>query len=682
MPSDSPGPDRSSAAGGPEPGSTRPVESGGVARRPPLRRSTVALAAVVPAAAAAAGLGQLCDPHALSQGMLVFPAAIAVSFTAMAALVLRGAPGQLVGRLMGAAGVISCVETVAGSWFGWLPLAWLSQWAWWPPFGLIFLALLVFPDGRLPSRRWRPLAVLITAGTVIAAAALAVAAWSAPTTLLTDIVPVPRPAHPFMVVAVIAAAGAVTGLIGAIAALGIRWRRADSELRRQLACLLIAGLLLIAFLALDAVGVPGAGFAAAVVVPLAMTVAVLRFRLYQLDAIINRTLVWLVLTILAIAGFVAIVALLKGILTNQQAPAVATGLVAVSLEPLHRQVQRRVNRLLYGERDDPYKVITDLGHLLGRTVDPDAVLPLLVGTIAESLRVPYVAVEESGPDGVRLLAEHGTPTSAVVRFDMLAHGERVGRLVVATRSPTRQFTPREHRLLESVALHAAVAAQSTRLFRDLRDSRERLVMTREEERRRLRRDLHDGLGPSLVGLSMQVEAVRKLVAGPARATAILDGLAGDLSACRAEIRLVVDHLRPAALDSGLAAALRAECQRFSTPALTVGVQFVGDLDGLPAAVEVAAFRVVAEALTNVTRHALAGSCRVLVQRDRWLRIEVADDGIGIGAPTGDGVGLSSMRERAAELGGQFAVTRTEPGTAVTLRIPVPLARRATPAAPA
>jgi two-component system NarL family sensor kinase len=298
------------------------------------------------------------------------------------------------------------------------------------------------------------------------------------------------------------------------------------------------------------------------------------------------------------------------------------------------------------------------------------VLPLSTNTIAQSLQVPYVAVELQGSDGPRLLAEHGRATTTVETFEMVAHGEHVGRLLVAPRSSGSHFTRQERRLLRDVALHAAVAVEATQLSRDLQDSRERLVMAREEERRRLRRDLHDGLGPSLAGMSMQVRAARKLLSESGRVGQILDAVAADLTACTSEVRQLVDQLRPPALDRGLVAALRAECQRFNTATLTVEFVAGETLGTLPAAIEVAAYRITAEALTNVTRHSQAQTCRVTLSSLDPLTIEIIDDGIGIAPGMRTGVGLNSMRERAVELGGDCDITARDPhGTAVRVRLP-------------
>jgi signal transduction histidine kinase len=300
-------------------------------------------------------------------------------------------------------------------------------------------------------------------------------------------------------------------------------------------------------------------------------------------------------------------------------------------------------------------------------------MPLVTGTIAHSLQVPYVAVELQERDGPVLVAEHGRPLNMTESFDMVSHGKQIGRLLVARRSTGSRFSRHECRLLRDAALQAAVAAEATRLNRDLQTSRERLVTAREEERRRLRRDLHDGLGPSLAGMSMQVRAARKLLPCDceSRAAQILDALAADLKTCTMEVRRLVDELRPPALDRGLEAALRTECARFDSAGLSVHCEVDGSLEGLPAAVEVAAFRIVAEALTNVARHSRAHTCHVAVHGNGALRVEIVDDGVGIPPSIRPGVGLHSMRERAAELGGH-CVIEPAPGGGTSVQVELPL----------
>ncbi|SCG53589.1 GAF domain-containing sensor histidine kinase [Micromonospora rifamycinica] len=627
-------------------------------------------------------VGQWRDPYPAAAGPAALTGAIAVSFTALGGLVLAGLPGHPVGRLMLAAGLVAGTTVLALSWSAVTPLAWLSQWLWWPPYGLVFLALLVFPDGRLPGRRWRPVAVGLVVTTSVVAVALAVAATSDPRGLLLSATPAADPTARLLVrLALLTVAVELLLVVAVLGSLARRWRRAVGEVRQQLACLLAAGTLFLLGLLLDWLGLSGAWLLMVIAIPGAMTLAVLRYRLYGLEQVINRTLVWLVMSLLVIAAFVGVVALLRDLVLRgdtSNASLVATGLIAVTFEPLRHRVQRGVNRLLYGDRDEPYAVLARLGDLLERTVQPQAVLPLLTGTIARSLQVPYVAVELGGEDvdeghPGRVHAAYGRATTSLERFDMVTHGERVGRLVVAHRAAGTRFTPVERRLLGDVAMHASVAAATARLIGDLRDSRERLVTAREEERRRLRRDLHDGLGPTLAGMSMQVRAARKIVAAdPDRLTRILDGLADDLLTCTGEVRQLVDQLRPAALDRGLESALRAECQRFDGPALAVRLSVPDALHRLPAAVEVAAYRIVGEALANTARHAGATCCDVVVRRGRALVVEVSDDGTGIVARRPGGVGLDSIRERATELGGDCEfVARAPHGTLVRVRLPLP-----------
>ncbi|RIV40042.1 sensor histidine kinase [Micromonospora radicis] len=625
--------------------------------------------------------GQLLRRDPLLFGPSALTAVFAAVFTALGALVLAGVPGHPVGRLMLAAGLVATVTVVALSWSSWLPLAWLGQWLWWPPYTLVFLALLVFPDGKLPGRRWRAVAVGLVGCGAVTAGAFAVAALDDPRGLLLTAEPATGPAQLLVRVALLSIAAQALLVVAVLVSLAGRWRRASGQARQQLACLLVAGALFLLGGVLDLLDLAGAWVLMVVAIPGAITLAVLRHRLYQLERVINRTLVWLVMSLLVIAGFVSIVALLRDLVVGadtSNASLAATGLIAITFEPLRGRVQRGVNRLLYGHRDDPYGMLTRLGGLLERTGQPHAVPALLTDTIARSLRVPYVAVEVDGPetgdppngDPARPQAVHGTPTTSVERFDMLLHGDRVGQLVVAHRRAGDRFTPMERRILADVARQATVAVATARLIRQLQQSREALVLAREEERRRLRRDLHDGLGPTFAGMSMQVRAASKLPAGSHRLGPILDGLADDLRTCTAEVRRLVDQLRPAALDQGLESALRLECRRFDSPQLAMDLRVEGELRTLPAAVEVAAYRIVTEALSNVARHARASRCEVRVRRDGGLLVEVADDGIGVVRPRAGGVGLESIRHRAAELGGSCEISAGAPGgTVVRVRLP-------------
>jgi len=630
----------------------------------------------------AAGLlvagGMLLAPGRVTWAWIGLTGTIGLAFTWMGALVLAGEPRHLVGRLMTSAGVVAGAGAVAASWTVWAPAAWLAQWLWSVSYGLIVLALLVFPDGHLSSRPRRIVAAVILTATALAATGFAIASLEPPHMLLTAADP---PDSAWAGLALRGAAVAMlllaVGLVAVIGELWRRWHRAAGEARRQVACLLLAAGLLVPITILDTLGVPGAWLVLAATVPAAMTLAVLRFRLYHLDRLINRTFVWLIMSVLVVAGFVIIVALLRDValhLDTSTASLAATAIVAVIFEPVRGRVQRTVNHILYGDRDNPYQVVSRLAEVAGRTAEHLAILPLLAETLAHSLQLPYVEIEAGTHGEARVLARHGVPTPDLEAFDMLAHGERVGRLLVAPRSYGGRFTHHERRLLTDVALHAASAVKASQLVRELQRSRERLVIAREEERRRLRRDLHDGLGPAIAGMSMQVRAIHHLVSGNHKAERLLDGLAGDLTSCMAEVRQLVDQLRPPVLDGGLAAALRAECHRFGGPDLKITLTIDEDPVSLPAAVEVAAYRIVAEALTNVARHARATTCHVKLRAvtERSLAVEITDDGIGMGSGVPAGVGLLSMRERAEELGGTYATRHVTPhGTSIDVTLPLP-----------
>jgi signal transduction histidine kinase len=272
-------------------------------------------------------------------------------------------------------------------------------------------------------------------------------------------------------------------------------------------------------------------------------------------------------------------------------------------------------------------------------------------------------------DGVATITSSGRPADQLIRLPLERHGELVGVLVVASR---RGFSAADRALLDDLARQAAVAVSAVALTEDLRRSRERIVTAREEERRRLRRDLHDGLGPTLAAITLRAGAAARLAKQrPDLAEESLLTIADDAQAAVAEVRRLVHELRPPALDElGLAGALRSQAEKFA-PALDVTVDTHGDLSSLPAAVEVAAYRIACEALSNAARHAVAKLATVRLEAADGLKLEICDDGQGIRADHEAGVGLTSMRERAAELGAHVAVLpRTGGGTVVSAMFPL------------
>jgi len=403
----------------------------------------------------------------------------------------------------------------------------------------------------------------------------------------------------------------------------------------------------------------------------ALSVAVLRDGLYNLDILVNRALVYGGLTVLITATYVLFVGG-AGLLFHSQnsllISLLATGLIAVLFQPIRNRLQSGANRLLYGDRDNPYKVLSQLGRQLQETAVPGETLPVITATICRTLKLPYAAVALETADGERrTVASTGQSATIVEEWPLLHQGERVGWLIVAPRSPQEPFTNRERQLLADIAGQAGAAAYAERLTSALQRSRERLVLAREEERRRIRRDLHDELGPSLASQTFALDtALELLEADPLAAATLLESLKSQNQALIADIRRLVYALRPPSLDElGLLAALRIHVSQLvpDNNGLRVKVTAVPEpLPPLPAAVEVAAYRIALEGITNVVRHAQAhhADIRLTVAQDS-LRIVIADDGRGLPAELRPGVGLASMRERAEELGGEFAVESAEGG---------------------
>jgi signal transduction histidine kinase len=414
-------------------------------------------------------------------------------------------------------------------------------------------------------------------------------------------------------------------------------------------------------------------------IPVSIAIAILRYGLWAVDPILRRALIYAALTTCVIASYVVVVGYLGAVFRtrdNLVISLVATGIVAVFFQPLRSWLQRSVSRLLYGERDEPYVVLARLGQRLEGTLAPDSVLPAVVETIAAALKLPYVALQLDQDGEHPVAAARGSPTSETLRLPLVYQNEPVGALVLAPRSPGETFTAAERRLLDDLARQAGIAVHAVRLTTELRRARERLVSAREEERRRLRRDLHDGLGPLLGSLTLKLDVADDLVEpDPAAARALLHGLKEQAQTATADIRRLVHALRPPALDDlGLAAALYEGTQHCEQAGLRVTVDLPERLPPLPAAVEVAAYRIAQEALTNIVRHAAARSCHVRLTLDdsaRALQLEIGDDGRGLPLVPRRGVGLASMRERAEELGGTCEVTsRPEGGTCVRARLPV------------
>ena len=304
-------------------------------------------------------------------------------------------------------------------------------------------------------------------------------------------------------------------------------------------------------------------------------------------------------------------------------PWLGAGVVAVSFAPLREALQGAANRVTYGRWRQPYEVLAGLSSRVEGATGTDGVLHDVVAELGETLGLRAAALRDANG---RIVAGSAVPGSAVI--PLTAYGRPAGELLFT--EPASPLRPADRRVLDDLSGQLAVLMYARDLTDDLRRARERLVLAREEERRRLRRDLHDGLGPALAGLMLKVDNARALVpAEPATAERDLLRLRDDIQNTVVDVRRLVEGLRPPAIDElGLGPALSQAVTRLGTRSGTsIEVDVADELPVLPAAVEVAVYRIVSEAVANAVRHASARTCRVTVAAvDADLIARVADDG--------------------------------------------------------
>jgi len=429
----------------------------------------------------------------------------------------------------------------------------------------------------------------------------------------------------------------------------------------------------------DAIGVPGLLFVAGLLVALA------RYRMFDLDALLGRTLVYSALSLVIVIIYLGVVGLLAAVFsTGATTPSAVVGavVVAIAVNPLRVGLQRTVNRLLYGDRDDPYAALSRVAERLTATAR-HRVLPAVAAEVSRALRVPYVSIEwwtdRQRPAAVSVGHPPHNDTGCY-DVPLTYRGEHLGRLLVAPRAAGERFAPAERRLLSDLARQVGTAVHDESLSAELQRSRERIVLAREEERRQLRRTLHDDIGPTIASIALRAETVRQLAERPLAQepmTRALDAIGHDATAAARQLRQLSYELRPPALDDrGLLLALRDQAAALRPLLVEVSAIDLEDPDpepsNLPAAVEVAAFRIAVSALNNTAQHAAAVHCWVrLVREVSRLTVEIDDDGMGLPADFRAGVGVTAMRERAAELGGDcLHGARPGGGTRVRARLPI------------
>jgi signal transduction histidine kinase len=511
------------------------------------------------------------------------------------------------------------------------------------------LVLVRYPTGILHGRWPRRLELAATVGLVLTYGGYA----ASPDAVSDELTPAQLAwQHPEWVAGAMVLSGASLLVLATLAIAGdavwrtLRGPRAD----RVALLLLLTTTLTTLVLVLFWEGLASGAAYFAILVSLA--VGVLRYQALGIDVVVQRAVVYVVLTGLVLVGFVGIVAAVALVVPQSGVPElVAAAVVAVGLAPARQRIQSGIDRLLYGERD-PIAAMELLATPLGSD-DVDEIVPRVLTGLASSLRLRRLEIDGPGGD---------------VSVPLVFGGVQLGVLQADARSGERTLGSPDRRLLEAVAPLIAAVAYAARVAGELADERERVVQATMSERRRLRGDLHDGLGPSLTGMALGLEAARR----DGASDEMLARLHDEVTASLRDVRRIIDDLAPTALDQqDLLAALRRRTDQLSdTGVVEVALDAPGRLPDLSPGVAAAAYRITDEALTNVARHSGATRCQVRVRIDEDLHLEVTDDGVGPGIARDDGIGLASMRERAERLGGTFTFGPSDPGTRVCVRLPL------------
>ena len=568
-----------------------------------------------------------------------------------------------------------------GSWPLHTLAAWINAWAWAPELAVPALLPLLFPDGTLASPRWRKVAVTAVASLALTIVALA---FSHHPIDASDSIynPWAIPGDALLVLSrvgiLVTLACSVIGLVSLVQ----RTRRARGHARAQLQWLMFS---VVVTVVLGAVAMVARGNVsesiwalAMAAIPVGVVIAVMRHQLLDIELVLNRTIAYAVLTGVVIVGYVGVVAAL-GEVAAKKAGVAAVAVVALLIAAARDRMQRAVDHALFGERRDPYAVVDRLGQRVDAAAGPVDALEQLAGELRAALRLPSVAIVPDDEHLARVVS--GAPTAGTVDIPITVHGSPIGVLRIGRRHHGERLRTEEQSVLLDTARRAGALLQAAALVADLRASRDRIVAAREEERRRLRHDLHDGVGPQLAGLALQLDSLARRMSGDDESSARVQVLRERLRDTVVEVRRVVDNLRPPALDDvGLVEAVRQQVAAYAAVPAGAGpgtalVDVVADqLPALPAAVEVAAYRIITEAVANAVRHGRPSHCDVtMTTTGRDFMVTVADNGTGIAADAAHGVGLASMRERAAEVGGTLSVDTGPTGTTITARLPLELA---------
>lgn len=660
-------------------------------------------------------------------GYGAFGTASLATFSLVGGLIAARRPENPIGWIFCGVGLSFAIATFATAWSdyamvqkpGALPLGpfmtWVAVWAWPPGILLLFtFLLLLFPDGRLPSRRWRPVAWLAVAAMVALVVPVAVTAWPIRGPLLMNIGESAPAAAPdsFKLAYNIQVAGVLVmfalGLVSATSLI-FRMRRATGDERQQIKWFAFAAaiLVVVVILASPLFDLPGQFQVLAFpLLPIASAVAILKYRLYDIDVVISKTVVFTALAAFVTGVYLAVVVGIGALTTtsnNLVLSIVATAIVAAAFQPLRERARRLANRIVYGKRATPYEVLADFAERVGDAYSADDVLPRMVRILGEGTGATRTEVWLRVGRELRRSAswpadDASVPAIALNRDDgelpgfpdadravaVRHQGDLLGALTL-TKPPNEPLARTEEKLLADLASQAGLVLRNVRLTADLRarleelrSSRERLVTAQDEERRKLERNLHDGAQQQLVALAVKARLADAFVGKDAeKEHAMLGELQEGLTDALDTLRDLARGIYPPLLaDKGLPAALESQARKSLLP-VEVADEGIGRY---PQEAEAAVYFCCLEALQNIAKYADASRVTVrLWSGDGELTFSVTDDGRGFDrASTSLGAGLQNMADRLAALGGTLDL-ESEPGrgTIVTGRLPVAVKEGAT-----
>ncbi len=619
-----------------------------------------------------------------------------VTYGVLGALIIRRRPDVSLGWLLLMAGVLVelaalvdayAIRAATDGWPAETAMRWLQSLLWLPALSLVLVHIpLRFPTGSIPGSRWRWVSRAAVA--VVATATVSTAFAPGP---IGDELPIENPlgiAALEGLLKFLAGCGALLLPLGIASFLSLLSRRHESvrqhlQLRWFGFSLVLACLVALVSLSFQndehfSTVLGPLLVAVAVVVPaIGIAVAVLRHRLYGIDAIISRSTAYGIVSAAAAAaalGSATLISAFVGHSTNASA-VVAAVVAAFTVRGSWQWVQRRVDRAVYGERGDPLRAIRLLGDRLELAGSIDDALEVAASTLASSLRLPFVRIRiRNGPTVI--VGKAGGP---IYSLPIATQGSVVADLEVGVRRGQTELDRPDEELIGEVARSIGPLCQAAVLAGELRRSMDRLAEARDEERKRIHRDLHDGLGPTLAGLALRTDILRSR-AGADLADELV-ALERELKNAFHSVTKMIDGLRPKLLDDrGLAAGLAEHCAALTattSPPLNVRLRTTGALSELGPSVESAAWYIASEALNNVVRHSGARSCSVDLSLDDRLEIVISDDGRGVGpseAASSGRTGLRSMTSRADAVGGRCRIESNEFG-GTTVHAVLPLEAR-------